>query len=43
MPSSYFVYILANNRNGTLYTGFTSDLLSRVYAHKNDVVKRFHE
>jgi putative endonuclease len=41
MMSNYFVYILSNKRNGTLYTGFTSDLLSRVYAHKNDVVKGF--
>jgi len=39
--SNYFVYILSNKRNGTLYTGFTSDLLSRVYAHKNDIVKGF--
>ena len=39
--SDYFVYILTNKRNGTLYTGFTSDLLSRVYAHKNDIVKGF--
>jgi putative endonuclease len=41
MMSNYFVYILSNKRNGTLYTGFTSDLLSRVYAHKNDVVEGF--
>jgi putative endonuclease len=38
---SYFVYILASERNGTLYVGFTSDLLQRVYAHKNDLVKGF--
>jgi putative endonuclease len=41
MMSNYFVYILSNKRNGTLYTGFTGDLLRRVYAHKNDVVKGF--
>jgi putative endonuclease len=41
MKCDYFVYILSNKRNGTLYTGFTSDLLSRVYAHKNDIVKGF--
>jgi putative endonuclease len=35
------VYILANRRNGTLYVGFTSDLLGRVYIHKNNVVKGF--
>jgi putative endonuclease len=41
MMSNYFVYILSNKRNGTLYTGFTGDLLSRVYVHKNDIVKGF--
>jgi putative endonuclease len=38
---SSFVYILASERNGTLYVGFTSDLLQRIYAHKNDVVEGF--
>ncbi|HEY4265448.1 MAG TPA: GIY-YIG nuclease family protein [Micropepsaceae bacterium] len=33
MPSG-FVYILASKRNGTLYTGITSDLLGRVVAHR---------
>lgn len=28
------VYIMANRRNGTLYTGVTSDLPARVEAHK---------
>ena len=39
--SDYFIYILANKRNGTLYTGFTNDLLRRVCEHKNNVVKGF--
>ncbi len=39
--STYLVYILASERNGTLYAGFTSDLLQRIYAHKNDIVKGF--
>ena len=39
--SGYYVYILANKRNGTLYTGFTSDLTGRVYAHKNHPAEGF--
>jgi len=29
------VYILTSKRNGTLYTGVTSDLLKRIYQHRN--------
>jgi putative endonuclease len=39
--SEYYIYILASKRNGTLYTGFTNDLLRRVSEHKSDVVKGF--
>ncbi len=39
--STYYVYILASKRNGTLYVGSTSDLPQRVYAHKNDFVEGF--
>ncbi len=37
----YFVYILASKKNGTLYIGVTSDLLGRVWQHKNKVVDGF--
>ena len=37
------VYMMASSRNGTLYIGVTSDLLSRVWQHKNNVVEGFTE
>jgi putative endonuclease len=35
------VYLLASRRNGTLYTGVTSDLIARVWQHKNHAVEGF--
>ncbi len=35
------VYILASKRNGTLYVGVTSNLVKRVWEHKNDMVEGF--
>jgi len=35
------VYVLASRRNGTLYTGVTSDLVNRVYEHRSDAVAGF--
>jgi len=35
------VYILASERNGTLYTGVTSDLVARTWQHREHVVDGF--
>ena len=35
------VYILANGKNGTLYTGVTSDLVKRIWQHQEDLVESF--
>jgi len=39
--SQYYVYLLASKRNGTLYLGVTSNLIKRVYEHKNNLVSGF--
>jgi putative endonuclease len=36
-----YVYIITNQRYGTLYTGFTNDLANRVEQHKSKVVPGF--
>ena len=38
---SYFVYILASKKNGTLYIGVTSNLIKRIWEHKNNLVEGF--
>jgi len=41
MNKTFYVYILASQRNGTLYVGMTSDLVRRVWEHKEKVVQGF--
>ncbi len=40
-PKTPAVYIITNKKNGTLYTGVTSNLPKRIYEHKNKLLKSF--
>jgi putative endonuclease len=41
MSKTYYVYILASKRNGTLYIGVTNDLARRVREHREGLVPGF--
>jgi putative endonuclease len=41
MKKSYYVYIICNKRNGTLYIGVTNDLFRRITEHKHGEIDGF--
>lgn len=41
MAKTGYVYILASSRYGTLYTGVTSELVQRVWQHRQEFVEGF--
>lgn len=41
MNKQYYIYIMSNKKNGTLYIGVTSDIIKRVWEHKNNVIQGF--
>jgi len=41
MKKDFYVYIMASKKNGTLYIGVTSNLVKRIYQHKNNLVEGF--
>ena len=41
MQNQYYVYILFNNKYGSLYVGITNDLKRRIYEHKQKLIKGF--
>jgi putative endonuclease len=43
VEKSFAVYILASQRNGTLYTGVTSDLVKRTWQHRERLIDGFAE
>jgi putative endonuclease len=38
---AFYVYILASERNGTLYVGMTDNLVKRVWEHRNNLREGF--
>ena len=41
MDKTFYVYMLASARYGTLYVGITSDLIKRIWEHREGFVEGF--
>ena len=39
--NAYYIYIVASEKNGTIYIGITNDLERRVFEHKNEIIRGF--
>ena len=41
MGKAYYLYMMTNKKNGTLYIGISGDLVKRCYEHKNELADGF--
>jgi putative endonuclease len=41
MSKQFYIYLLTNQKNTVLYTGFTNNIIKRVWEHKQHIVKGF--
>ncbi|MDI1226585.1 MAG: GIY-YIG nuclease family protein [bacterium] len=41
MQKQFYVYIITNKDNGTLYTGVSNDIIRRIYEHRQKLVEGF--
>lgn len=39
--NTYYVYIITNHKNGTIYVGVTNNINRRIYEHKHKLVEGF--